>query len=173
VCGKTLKSIVTLIGDSVVSGGKMSAVKILRMERRSRVLELRKKGYSFRAIADEICQDSRFNQPRYSEKTARDDCGYVLKGLLENTRSEASQLRQLELERVNFAISNLAAQVEQGSLPAIDRWLKAIDLRSKLLGLHLENDPYNKAFSVLHSYGYEIRSTPKGFEMIDTYHVSD
>jgi hypothetical protein len=151
----------------------MSAVKILRMERRSKVLELRKKGYSFRAIADEIRQDSRFNQPHYSEKTARDDCGYVLNGILENIRSEANELRQLELERVNFAISNLSAQVEQGSLPAIDRWLKAIDLRSKLLGLHLESDSFNKAFSTLHSYGYEIRRTSTGYEMIDKHHVSD
>jgi hypothetical protein len=151
----------------------MSAVKILRIERRSRVLELRKKGYSFRVIADEIRQDSQFNQPHYSEKTARDDCRYVLNGILENIRSEANELRQLELERVNFAISNLSAQVEQGSLPAIDRWLKAIDLRSKLLGLHLESDDYNKAFTILHSYGYEIRRTPKGYEMTDKYQVSD
>lgn len=156
-----------------MSGGKMSAAKILRIERRSKVLELRKKGYSYRAIADEISHDSRFNQPHYSEKTARDDCSYVLNGILENTRSAANELRQLELERVNLAISNLFAQVEQGSLPAIDRWLKAIDLRSRLLGLHLENNSIDKAFSTLRSYGYEISSTPKGFEILDTYQVSD
>ncbi len=45
----------------VVSDGMISAIKILRMKRLSKVLELGKKRHSYRAIADEISNDSRFN----------------------------------------------------------------------------------------------------------------
>lgn len=151
-----------------MAGGKMSSVKILRIERRAKVVELRKKGYSYRAIADEIRQVPQFGQPSYSEATAREDCKHALRQLAEDTRNDVVELRQLELERLNLALSSIALLVEQGSLPAIDRWLKTIDLRCKILGLNLEQDAINKAFSAFRTYGYEIRYREGGgYELID------
>jgi hypothetical protein len=50
-------------------------------------------------------------------------------------REPAQELITLELERLDMATRAIAHQVEKGSLRAIDRWLRIMDRRAKLLGL--------------------------------------
>jgi hypothetical protein len=153
-----------------MAGGKNSAHKILLRERRATVIDLRKRGKSYRAIADDIRVDPRFSHLQYTEKSARDDCSVVLRSLAEDTRNDANELRQLELEKLDLAMSSIVNNVETGDYGAIDRWIKGIELRAKILGLHVDPGGLNKAFSILKAYGYEIRDRQGGgYEIVDSY----
>lgn len=154
-----------------MAGGMVSAVKLARAERRAAAVNYRKRGLSYRDIAEAIRADPDYDYPTYCEGTAREDCKIALRQLAEDTRSSAIELRQLELERLNMAIVTLVPLVEMGSLEAIDRWIKVINVRIKLLGLNLDVDGLNKAFATLISFGYDIKQTDSGYELVDTQAV--
>ena len=151
-----------------MAGGIASGAKLARAERRAAAVNLRKRGLSYRDIASEIRADPQYLFPHYCESTAREDCKIALRQLAEDSREGAIELRQLELERLNMAIITLVPLVEAGNLEAIDRWIKIINVRIKLLGLNLDADGMSKAFSLLISYGYDIKENETGYELVDT-----
>ena len=65
-------------------------------------------------------------------------CRYVLselENLADKCREEAAQVRDLELQRLDALYLVAYAEVEEGNVPAIDRCLRIMERRAKLLGL--------------------------------------
>lgn len=94
-------------------------------EREARALDLRLLGYSYDRIAREIGYAHR--------SAARKAVDRALKAI---PREAALELRQIELERLDLLQRPLAPQIVRGHLPSIDRMLKIMDHRAKLLGLY-------------------------------------
>lgn len=100
--------------------------KVILEANKSEALELRKKGYSFRQIADALGS---------TKSTVFVWVKEGLEALAEEQKQVAAELRQLELERIDVAFFAIANAVRDGDLSAIDRWEKLIARRCKLLGL--------------------------------------
>jgi hypothetical protein len=136
-------------------------------ERRTLAIELRRDGLSYQGIAEVIRQDPRFSD-RYSDSTAMEDCHHVLHQLNQKCMTSMADLRELELQRLDMAAFAIADQVKAGHLGAIDRWIRSIDQRCKLLGLN--QDDLNKAWGTLEAYGYErVELGDGGYHLIDKY----
>jgi len=99
-------------------------------KRRMRVLEMRKAGLNFQAIANNVKVSS--TQVIRDFKRALDEvaCGRVL-----TIQTE----RSLELQRLEIAMLAIIPKVRQGELPAIDRWLRLCESRRRLLGLNMKS----------------------------------
>jgi len=95
-------------------------------ERRVRALELRKAGAPYRQIARELGVDTH---------TAWADVAAELAGLRETTVTEATELRALELERLDAMNAGLWPQIRTGSPPAVTAGVRICERRSRLLGL--------------------------------------
>ena len=85
-----------------MAGGKQSKRNVNIAERRSRALELRKMGASYRAIASTIQKE--MGVARYSQSTAHDDVSAALQELREQTSLNAQEYVRLELERLDIAM---------------------------------------------------------------------
>lgn len=96
-------------------------------EREAKAVHLRILGYSFDRIASELGYANR-SAARKSVQRALDAI----------PREAATELRQLELERLDMMQSRLAPALVKGHLGAIDRALKIMDQRAKLAGLYTE-----------------------------------
>lgn len=94
-------------------------------ERETRALELAALGYSYERIAREL----RFSH-RSSARAA------VKRALAAIPAEAVKHLRDLELERLDMLQRAIATQIVRGHLPSIDRMLKLMDHRAKLLGLY-------------------------------------
>lgn len=109
--------------------GSQQATQPEREARRLTALQMRHAGASYRTIAQQLGIDVR---------TAFNDVQYMLTEL---AREPAENVRALELERLDRLMIPLfarATRAEDGRLPdyqAIDRILKIMDRRAKLLGL--------------------------------------
>lgn len=105
---------------------KSSVRRIRTTEKTLKALELRKRGLNYTQIGKELgCHRS----------TA---CRYVLselENLADKCREEAAQVRDLELQRLDALYLVANAEVEKGNVPAIDRCLRIMERRAKLLGL--------------------------------------
>jgi len=95
-------------------------------ERRIKALEFRKAGASYRAIGSQL---------GVSEAQAHKDVMRALASLAKQELSSASEYRTMELERLDMAALAVVQRVKQGDLGAIDRWLRIIEARRKLLGI--------------------------------------
>ena len=100
-------------------------------ERRSRALELRKMGLTYQSIGKAL---------GVSATQARRDVKRTLKKRGKHDQNHVAEQRQLELERVEMVLTSLAIKVRDGDTAAIDRWLKASDIRRRLLGLDADKD---------------------------------
>ena len=89
-----------------------------------KALELRKAGVSYQQIADAI-----------GYKDASGAWRAVKAGLKKTLQEPADDLRKLELERLDSAAAAIYPSVKQGQYGAIDRWIKIMERRAKLLGL--------------------------------------
>jgi len=118
-----------------VSGGKTSPDKLRLAERRQKAFALRKAGATFRAIASQIA--SEMDQPKYNDSLASKDVQFILNELTQLSIADAAEFRQMELERLDAAQIAIALPVQAGDLYAIDRWIKIIETRCKILGLYL------------------------------------
>ena len=97
-------------------------------ERRLQAAKLRMAGMTYRQIAEEL--DYRGPSGAYK----------AVKTLLRRTELElAQEFRQLELERLDFLTRSIWDKVCAGDLKAIDRLLRIMERRSRLLGLDAPN----------------------------------
>lgn len=99
-------------------------------DRRVRALELRKMGWTYQSIGKAM---------GVSTTQARRDVRRVLEERVKHDQNHVAEQRQLELERVEMVLTSLAKRVRDGDTAAIDRWLKASDIRRRLLGLDADN----------------------------------
>lgn len=97
------------------------------IERQIQALDLRKAGYSYRAIGDRL---------NVTHVQAFRDVKCELDRLSEISLNSASDLRQMELERLDKAIKGLMPFVEAGSAIHVSSLVKVIGERAKLLGLY-------------------------------------
>lgn len=95
-------------------------------ERRLKALQLRMAGASYRAIAGQL---------NISLAQAHEDVQRELEGIAEKSQAEAAHVRTLELERLDAMTMAIWQQVRQGNQGAIDRALRVMERRAKLLGI--------------------------------------
>jgi hypothetical protein len=95
-------------------------------ERRIRALELRKAGSSYRQIGRLLGIDVH---------TAHADVGAELAALRETTLTQATELRALELSRLDAMHAGLWSQMEDGSPTAVSAGVRVSERRCRLLGL--------------------------------------
>ena len=111
---------------NVGAAAKSSVRRIRTTEKTLKALELRKRGMNYTQIGEKLgC----------ARNTA---CRYVLselENLADKCREEAVHVRDLELQRLDALYLKAWEAVEEGDLPAIDRCLRIMERRAKLLGL--------------------------------------
>ena len=90
------------------------------------ILRLRKMGYDARQISDEL--DIPFDRVSNIIKSA-------LKSLSKEMKGQAEEIRSLELTRLDELQTAIWSDCMDGKLTAIDRVLKIMERRSKLVGL--------------------------------------
>lgn len=94
--------------------------------RRLQALQLRMAGVSYHAIAERL---------GVSDTQAFHDVKAELAKIAKQASAEAEHVRTMELERLDAMTLALWAQAKQGNQGAIDRLLRVMERRSKLLGL--------------------------------------
>jgi hypothetical protein len=105
-------------------GGKNDQIDI--EDRRAKALELRKGGSSYRAIAKKLNTDV---------ATAYKDVDVALKSLVQMNTASATELREIELERLDAMLLSISDNLKSGHLGAIDRALRIMERRARLIGL--------------------------------------
>lgn len=100
--------------------------KVSIAERKLQALDLRKAGYSYRAIGKKL---------NISHEQARQDVEEELRRLADERKDEATELLQLELERLDMLIIGLEPMARVGKPDAVNAFLKCMERRAKLLGL--------------------------------------
>lgn len=100
---------------------------MIAAERRAKAVEMRKLGFTYQKIGDEL---------GVSLAGAHKTVMTALKQLNEQTAEGAEEIRRLELERLDEWLVRVAKEIQNGrALPAIDRGIRIMDRRAKLLGL--------------------------------------
>jgi len=103
---------------------KTAPMVISKRERAIQALDLRKAGISYEMIAQRL---------GYSNRTA---AFRAVQTLLEKSEKEAStDLREMELRRLDDLFLSIYKKAREGDLPAIDRCLKIMERRAKMSGL--------------------------------------
>jgi hypothetical protein len=126
--------------------------------RRVRALELRKAGAPYRQIATELGVDVH---------TAHADVGAELAALRETAGVEATELRELELERLDGMTAGLWPQVREGSPPAVSAAVRVSERRSRLLGLDAPIATKNELTGSLGVYADRLAAERELFAQLD------
>lgn len=95
-------------------------------ERRIRVFDMRKAGWSYRKIAD---------KEGVSEAQAFRDVQTTLKELKKLEHESAEEYRQMELERLDMLLEGLEPYAKVGNVGSVLAFLRVSESRRKLLGL--------------------------------------
>jgi DNA-binding CsgD family transcriptional regulator len=105
---------------------KTSARRLTYAERKLQALELRKGGATFQQIGDAL---------GISKQNAHKHVMTALTAMNEQIAEEASVMRTLELERLDKLWFAMYRQATQGNQGAVDRCIRIMERRAKLLGL--------------------------------------
>lgn len=116
----------------MANGKKSQAAAIEREARRSQALQYRRAGLSIREIA------SRLN---CNHQTVHNDITHALQAAIDENTHSADKLRALELDRLDRMLLGLAPLIyPAGNAPvdlkAMDRAIRIVEQRAKLLGLY-------------------------------------
>ena len=122
--------------------GAASSRRAIAAERREAAWQLRKRGHSFRSIAERLAPEYGGN---YSKSQAQRDVQAVLDELNERTVLDAAGARALDLARLDdllvawfphATITGEDTKFDPLDRHAADVVLKTLEQRAKLLGLH-------------------------------------
>jgi len=102
-----------------------SADRVRARDREAKALELRKAGATYAMIAERV---------EMSESGTRQAVTRVLQRLIGAATESAEEVRRLELERLDAMLLTIAPQIRGGNLGAIDRALRIMERRAKMLG---------------------------------------
>jgi hypothetical protein len=103
---------------------KTSVITIKKREKSVRALELRKAGVSYEMIAQQLGYSNRTSAHRAVSK------------LLDATEKEVvTDLREMELRRLDDLFRSMYPVALKGNFQAVDRCLKIMERRSKIAGL--------------------------------------
>lgn len=100
---------------------KLNEAVVLREQQ---VLQLRRFGATFEAIAKQLG----YANEGGAYKAYQRACLSII-------RDDVEDLRQLEIDRLDFALVKIMPKVSEGQLNAIDRMLRIMERRARLLGL--------------------------------------
>jgi hypothetical protein len=100
------------------------------LDRRKRAFELRRGGASFPQIVTRIREE--FDAPRYDSARAYRDVAAML--IPPGLKRDIEEYREEEVARLDTAQMAIWNRVLAGDLPAIDRLLRIIEVRSRLRG---------------------------------------
>ena len=106
---------------------KASPRKIAAAERLAKAVEMRKAGATYSLIATRLGYAS--------ESGAFYAVNQALQSLNEKITEDLTEMKQLELERLNRLTVTLWPKATQGDLACIDRVLRIMERRAKLMGL--------------------------------------
>lgn len=98
--------------------------RVKATERQRQALELRKAGASFEAIADRL---------GYGSKSGAYQA--VMSAIKRTLREPADEVRELEEQRLDALLLAIWPQATKGNQGAIDRALRIMERRARLLGL--------------------------------------
>jgi hypothetical protein len=112
--------------------GASTASTITKAQRVKQFVSLRTQGLSYRAIADAWQKQT---GKKISQTTVQTDIVAELKKIAEQTRGEAEHYQQIELTRLDMAMSAIAKKVAGGDVMAVSVWVRISESRRKLLGL--------------------------------------
>lgn len=107
-------------------GAKTAPTKVPAATRRERALELRALGRSIRSIADEL---------KISKSQVQRDIEKELQAAAEGRKKIAGLIIDLELAKLDALEEKAWKHITDGELSAIDRVLRSMERRAKLLGL--------------------------------------
>lgn len=110
----------------MTKGEKVRAQKAVVAERRKKALELRKAGATYDDIGKQL---------GISKHAAYKHVMAALKEIREEVAEDARDVLRLELERLDYMQMRLWQQVQQGHNGAVDRVLRIMERRAKLLGI--------------------------------------
>lgn len=97
-----------------------------RIERVQQEVKLRKLGFTYREIGEQLGID---------HTVVFDDVKRELDKSLKETAEDINSIRQMELDRIDSVLPKIMMSARSGDLKAIDTMLKLMDRRSKYLGL--------------------------------------
>lgn len=100
----------------------LSPERVRSEERRRRIVELRIAGLSTYAIAQKLG----ISEPAVVK--------HLQKYLASKPYEQIEEVRRLELERIDRGIQVVMLRMAEGDLSAVDRLVKLIDLRMRILG---------------------------------------
>jgi len=98
--------------------------RIQAKERQRQALELRKAGATYEDIASKL---------RYASATGAHKA--VVRAMQAIIEEPAQEVRKIEIERLDRMLLSVWGQVRDGNLGAIDRVLRIMERRARLLGL--------------------------------------
>jgi len=107
-------------------GAKTAPAKVPAAARREKTLELRAKGMSIRAIAGKL---------GVSKSQVQRDIVKELQAAAADRKKIAGHIIDLELAKLDALEENAWEHIAAGELSAIDRVLRSMERRAKLLGL--------------------------------------
>jgi hypothetical protein len=116
----------TVPEGKTMSRSKTSRKSLIAEEKRQKAIDLRRLGCTYREIADQIGAS-----PGYSFKLVTQ----ALKRIRQETNEIAEDARTLELERLDNLWRYAYQAVINGDVAAIDKAVKVMDRRARLLGL--------------------------------------
>ncbi len=108
------------------AGSKASQRRLTARERERKAMELRLAGATYAQIAQAL---------GISQAGAHKAVMRALKRLNEKLNEQAEQVRRLELERLDRMLLALWPQAQKGNHGAVDRILRIMERRARLLGL--------------------------------------
>ena len=107
-------------------GAKTAPAKVPAAARREKALELRASGQSIRAIADQL---------GVSKSQVQRDIEKELQAAAADRKKIAGHIIDLELVKLDALEKTAWEHIQDGELSAIDRVLRSMERRAKLLGL--------------------------------------
>jgi hypothetical protein len=116
---------------------KNAPVLVAAQTRRALAVELRARGHTYRRVAELVLKQWGAERlPKdYGERQAWGDVDTELARLRKVTSEQVAVIRQLELSRLDELFHAMFTRAVTGDKPAVDRVLRIMDRRSKLLGL--------------------------------------
>lgn len=106
--------------------GRADPAKVRAVERRRDALALRRSGATYQQIGERL---------GVAVSTAHTAVQNALAGVADESDGAARELRALELERLDELQRSVWPEATRGGLAAIDRALKIMERRARLLGL--------------------------------------
>lgn len=104
----------------------VSVHKANLVDQRARALHLRRGGLTFEEIGADLGCD---------EKRARRLCSDAMEDAREQVATAAKELRAMEVSRLDALVNSIWDAAMRGNLLAIDRVVKIMERRAKMLGL--------------------------------------